>query len=355
MSASSLDPAGLAEAVRLVRARGVVAQLCLLRAGEIVLDEAIGCQPDALFWIFSASKPFVAILVHRLAQRGALALDDPVARYWPEFGQRGKQEITIRQVLQHRSGLPVARSVLADGLAMTNWRRSVRHLERARPSWPAGQGPAYHIISYGFILGELVRRVTGVPVREHLATELCQPLGLRDTYLGLTDEVWHRRVPLRVRGSAAWPRAAYFNRRATRYAVIPAAGVSTTARDLARFYQVLLDGGVRDGVQVIDPAAIEAARRPSSDGEWDQLLGSPVRWAQGFQLGGPVEDGRWPRAMGGLSSPLTFGHNGSKCCIGWADPSRGLAFAYLTDLLPRGREGSRHQAAVADAILAACS
>lgn len=346
-------PEPLARAWALVEARRAAAQLCVLRDGQVVLDRATGCRPDDLFWIFSASKPYVAMLAHLLAQRGALSLDDPVARHWPEFGRRGKEPITVRHVLRHRAGVPVARSVLADGWAMPDWARSVHHLERAAPRWPAGQVPAYHIVSYGFILGEVVRRVTGVPVEEALRRELLDPLGLRDTYLGLPRALWARRVPVRAQGAAAAAGAAFFNRRRTRLAVIPAAGVSTTARDLARFYQALLNGGELDGARVLDGATVRAAREPSSDGEVDRFIRLPIRWAEGFQLGGPGEEGAWRRPMGRLSSPQTFGHNGSNCCIGWADPTRGIAFAYLTDLLVPGHDGARHLSDVADAVLAA--
>ena len=140
-----IDPAGLDRALKLVAERGAVAQLCLLRDGAVVLDRAFGCDPRALFWAFSASKPFVAMAVHLLAQRGALSLDDPVAVHWPAFGQQGKDTITIRQVLQHRAGVPVARSVVADGAAMTRWERSVRAIERARPvPGPAGRARLSH-------------------------------------------------------------------------------------------------------------------------------------------------------------------------------------------------------------------
>jgi CubicO group peptidase (beta-lactamase class C family) len=352
---AGVGAAGLARAVDLVRTRGATAQLCVLRDGHVVLDRAIGCRPDALFWIFSTSKPFVALLVHLLAERGALSLDEPVAGYWPEFGQQGKETITVRQVLQHRSGLPVARSLLQDAMAMTDWEQSVANIERARPSFPAGRFPAYHIISYGFILGELVRRVSGVPVRDFLRAELLDPLGLADTHLGLPDPLWTRRVPIRGQGSTGWIRQAFFNRRAIRRAVIPAAGVSTTARDLARFYQALLCGGELDGVRILAPATIEQARRPSSDGELDRFLRLPIRWSQGFQLGGPGADPDRGRPMGRLSSRETFGHNGSNACMAWADPTRRLVFVYLTDLLSAGHEGAQHQSEVADAIIAACA
>jgi CubicO group peptidase (beta-lactamase class C family) len=347
-------PAGVARALDLVRSRGAAAQICVLRDGQVVLDHAAGCRPDALFWIFSASKPFVALLVHLLAQRGRLSLDDRVARHWPEFGQRGKEAITVRQVLQHRSGLPVARGRVPDALAMTDWDRSIRHVERAAPRWPPGQVPAYHYISYGFNLGELVRRVAGAGVPEVLAAEFLGPLGLGDTFLGLPGALWPRHVPVRGRDPAALITDVYVNRRATRQAVIPAAGVSTTARDLARFYQALLRGGELDGVRVLDAATIERARQPSSDGETDRFLRLAIRWSQGFQLGGRGAGPAASRPMGLLASPDTFGHNGSNCCIAWADPSRRLVFAYLTDRLSTGPPGARHLAAVADAIAGAC-
>jgi CubicO group peptidase (beta-lactamase class C family) len=355
LTQSGVRTRGLARALDLVQARGGAAQLCVVQEGQVVIDHAVGCRPDALFWIFSASKPFVALLVHLLAQRGELSLDDRVAEYWPRFGQHGKESVTIRQVLQHRAGLPVARSAVRDALAMPDWDQAVRNIEQARLSWPPGEVPAYHYISYGFILGELVHQVTGVGVRDFLSAEFLGPLGLRDLHLGLPGGLWARRVPLRGRGPAARVTQAYVNRRRVRQAVIPAAGISATARDIARFYQALLRGGELDGVRVLEAATIEEARRPSSHGELDRFLGLPIRWSQGFQLGGPAK-GRTPTdPMGRLSSPQTFGHNGSNCCIAWADPERDLVFVHLTDLLTTGHDGARNLGAVADAIIAACA
>ncbi len=336
-------------ALELVYARGATAQLCVLRGGRVLLDRAIGCRPDALFWIFSTSKPFVALLVHLLAQRGELDLDEPVAAYWPEFGQRGKDAITVRQVLQHRAGVPVARGLLGDALAMTDWDRAVRDAERARPRWAPGEVPAYHILSFGVILGEIARRVGGVPVRELLDRELLAPLGIRDIHLGLPDGALARAVPVRGRGTAARVGQGFFNRRTTRQAVVPAAGVSCTARDLALFYQALLDGGAG----VLTPDTIERARTPSSEGEVDRVVRLPIRWSQGFQLGGPGWDPGASRPMGRLSSPETYGHNGSNCCMAWVDPVRQLVFVYLTNLLTPGQQGARHQGTVSDAVISA--
>jgi CubicO group peptidase (beta-lactamase class C family) len=352
---AGIDPTRLAHAVELVAERGATAQLCVLRAGKLILDRCYGCGPDALFWIFSASKPFLALAVHLLAERRQLSLDDPVAHYWPAFAQWGKQAITIRHVLAHRAGIPHARGMLRDGAAITSWQRSIRLLERARPSWPAGQVPAYHAVSYGFVLGEVVRRVTGAPVEEFLATELLRPWGLSDTYLGLPPGARSRSVPIRGCDLTHHTAAFFANRPALRQAVIPAAGISTTARDLACFYQALLSGGEGNGVRVLRPSTIAQAHEPSSDGEVDRVAGLPIRWSYGFQLGGPTPDStRWRRPIGELSSRATFGHNGSNTCLGWADPTRQLVVAYLTNLLTPRDDGAPHLSAVSDALLSAC-
>ena len=169
----------------LVRARGARASLCVLRDGRVLLDRSFGGPPDALFWIFSASKPFVALLVHQLAVRGTVDLDAPVARYWPEFAGGGKGAVTVRHVLQHRSGFATARGFAGDALAMTDWPRAIRAIERARLRWVPGEVAAYQPIVYGHILGELVRRVTGTSVASLLSSEFLGPLGLTDTFLGL--------------------------------------------------------------------------------------------------------------------------------------------------------------------------
>ncbi|GLY37411.1 putative esterase/lipase/beta-lactamase [Amycolatopsis sp. NBRC 101858] len=323
-----------------VRARGARASLCVLREGRVVLDIGVGGPPDALFWIFSASKPFVALLVHQLAARAVLDLDAPVARYWPAFAGGGKGSVTVRQVLSHRSGFATARGLAGDALTMTDWPRAVRAIERAKLRWEPGSVAAYQPIVYGHILGELVRRVTGVPVEAVLWSEVLDPLGLSDTYLGLPASLWPRRVPVRGSGFGGPLTARMVNRRAVRRSVIPAAGLSTTARDLARFYQALLDG--------FAPAAVTEARRPSGDVVVDRTIGTRIRWAQGFQLGGVG------RPMGSLSGRETFGHNGSNCCIGWADPDRRVAFAYVTDRLVSGHSAAAHLGEVADAVLRTC-
>jgi CubicO group peptidase (beta-lactamase class C family) len=321
----------------MIAARGARAQLCVLQHGEVIVDESYGCDPDALFWIFSASKPLIAVLTHEMAVRGELRLDEPVARYWPAFGARGKDAVTVRQVLQHRSGLAFARGLIGDALAMGEWTRSVRNLERAALRWAPGSVPAYQTIVYGFILGEVLRRATGVAPAALMETELLRPLGLGDIHLGLPDAYAARSVPVRGQPIMSW----YVNRPAIRRAVIPSAGVSTTARALAGFYQALLTGGGG----VLSESAIATARTPSTtDGELDRTFRAPIRWSQGFQLAGA--------SMGAHASAATFGHNGSNCCVAWADPDHDLVVAYLTDRLVPGPD---HLQAVSDAVRAACA
>jgi CubicO group peptidase (beta-lactamase class C family) len=350
-----MDAIGLERALGLIRSKNAAAQVCVIRDGEVVLDRSFGCQRDSLFLIYSASKPFVALLVHLLAERGLLSLDDPVAAHWPAYSQHGKGAITVRHVLQHRAGVPVAGGLLRTMLHMADWERSVRDAERARPRWPAGKVPAYHFVTYGFILGELVHRVTGRAVLDFLASELLVPLGLDDIHLGLPSELWPRHVPVRAEHPTERINELVFNRSKIRQAVIPAISISTTAYQLARFYQMLLRGGELDGVRVLGEKTIAEARRPSSDGEVDAFIKRPVRWAQGFQLGGPGSDPRdVSRSMGVNSSPQAFGHGGNASCTAWADPTRRLVFVYLMNLQPRIDDGTRYLGEVADAVLAAC-
>jgi CubicO group peptidase (beta-lactamase class C family) len=345
------DRARLESVAELVRSRGGASWLVVIRDGEVVLDRRTGCDRDALFYTFSVSKPFVALAIHLLAQRGLLRLDNPVAAYWPEYADHGKEKITIRHVLTHRSGVPFSSGWLpGDALAMTSWTRSVELAQGARPRWPAGEVVAYQVLSFGFILGELVRRISGMPVEDFLISEFFVPLRLPNIRLGLGDDVVSRGVPIVARGLLEQSSPLVFNRRSVRQAIVPAAGVSASAYDLARFYKAMLRGGKRRDVRVLAKSTVLEARRVSSDGERDRTLRSHPRWAQGFQLGGPSNA---PRPMGRTGSSLAFGHNGSNTCNSWADPDRGLVFVYLTNIAAPSWGALRHLSDVSDGILAA--
>ena len=347
-----MDAASLAEAVELVQDRRVIAQLFVAKDGQVVVDLSFGCPPDALFWLFSASKPYLAIVIHQLVEAGRLHLDDAVAAYWPEFADNGKREVTVRHMLRHRSGVTNAGSYLGEVRAMTDWYRSLRRIEDARPRWPL-ETVAYSPIAFGFILGEVAQRCSGLPIDELVRRSVLEPLAVRDTFLGLPPDEWHRHVPIRAHGPVGPFIQSVVNRRSTREAVVPAAGISTTARDLAAFYQALLDSGVGRNGRVLRPESLAVAVEPSSEREIDRTARMPIRWSQGFQLGGP----RWVEgaitSLGTLSSPRAFGHNGSNCCVGWADPDRRIAYAYLTNRVGRPYADLAHHAAVSDKVLRA--
>ncbi|WP_436534022.1 serine hydrolase domain-containing protein [Actinoplanes sp. HUAS TT8] len=340
-----IAPRAVQTMIRMVAARGAAAQLVVMRHGEVLLDWSFGVPRDVPFLLFSAGKPLVATLVHRLAEQGLLSLDAPLASYWPEFEFNGKDTITVRQVLQHRSGLPYVKSIYRDALLAPDWNRSVRALAGARAHHAPGQRPAYHTLSYGFLLGELIQRVTGMSLREVLHRLILQPLALRDTHLNAPP----RRVPMRHAPSGG-PRTLQWaaNLGIARKAVIPAATVSSTARDLAVFYQAML------GSRLLSADTVAGACAPSTSGEVDQVLGNRIRWSEGFQLGGHENDPDRPRPMGRLSSRRAFGHNGSNACLGWADPERDLVMVYLTNRLEGSPEGSPYQCELSDTLLAGC-
>lgn len=348
-----MDGRILRGAVDLVRARGARAQLVVLRHGRTVVDRAFGCRPDARFWIFSASKPLTAVAVHRLAEDGALDLDAPVADLWPAFARAGKAAVTTRHVLQHRAGFGVGPGTFGDVAVLHDWHRAVARIERMPLRWEPGAVPAYSPLVSGFVLGEVGRRVTGQPIRDVLGERVLAPLGLRSTSLGLPPEQLRRTVPVRGGSPLGLAVQAVVNRPAVRRAVIPAAGVATTARDLARFYLALLRGGALDGQRVLRPETLAAALAPTSDAEVDRIAHYPIRWTEGFQLGGPRIVPGTVSPMGASSSVRAFGHNGSNCCIAWADPDRDLVVAYLTDRVTWPLRDLWHHAAVADRVLAA--
>jgi CubicO group peptidase (beta-lactamase class C family) len=350
-SAVGFDRSKLEGVASMAAARGGSSWLTVLRDGEIVLDRRTNCDPDALFYCFSVSKPFVALAVHLLAQRGLLSLDDPVAKHWPEYAMNGKETITLRHVLTHRSGVPFSTgSILGDAIAAIDWDRSVELARTARPRWRAGEFVGYEVLSFGFILGEVVRRVSGLPIDEFLKTEFFKPLRLPGIRLGLSDARRSRAVRLVSRGDVQIGTRMTFNRELIRAAVIPAAGISAGAHDMARFYKAMLKGGKRRDVRVLRRATVLEARAVSSDGEYDRTLRSHPRWAHGFQLGGPSNA---PRPMGSTASELAFGHNGSSTCNTWADPTRGLVFVYLTNIVAPRMSALRHMSDVSDALLAA--
>ena len=336
-------------------------QLCVRRRGAVILDRAIGHArgngPDdppqaakvALttampFNIFSAAKAVTAMVIHLLDQRDALRLDDPVADYIPGFAVGAKQWITIRHVLSHRAGIPNIPPEAMQLERLNDPEGIVRMLCELRPTGRPGRQLAYHAITGGFILGELVQRVTGRTIREFFDAEVRRPLGFRWLSYGVPPEDVDSVVRNYFTGPPALPPLSFLLRRALgvefrratdlsndpRFltAVIPAANVIVTANELARFYQLLLDGGSQGGVRIFDPRTIRRATSESSYFEIDFTLGLPIRYGMGFMLGGD-----W-LSLFGPDTGRAFGHLGFTNIVSWADPERQVAAALLTSGKP---------------------
>lgn len=346
-----------------VSARPGSTQLHVLHHGTPILDLSVRCAPDTRFLLWSTGKPLTAMAVHLLAERGRLDLDAPIAEHWPEYGRAGKEGVTPRHALTHRTGAPLSTPhVVGDAWIMHDWDRSVRAAAAAKPKGRPGRDSAYHILSQGFILGELIRRVTGIPPADYVRSRILTPARLEHTTFGLPPDEWDDRTVLEPSTSprTPWPdrlKMHRFDKKAVRTAVIPAATVHSTARDIARFYRLLLAGGSLDGVTVFQPETVAAAREPAvpagQDVPTDPIIGHAVRWAHGFQLGWGDRPGRTAKPFGATASEHVFGHNGSNYCNAWADPEHGLIYAYLSNRMVPRRQAMAWQTELGDLVRAA--
>ncbi|EGX58224.1 esterase [Streptomyces zinciresistens K42] len=295
----------------------------------------------------SATKGVAAAVALMLHERGRLDLDAPVAAYWPEFKAHGKERLLVRHVLGHRAGVPVLDRPLTPREALDPHRGPAAVAAQA-PVWEPGTDHGYHALTYGWLLDELVRRVTGRWTGEWLAAEVAGPLGL-DLWLGLPPERADRvgrsgRVEgpepagaLRARPkrsvSEAYRDTDSLTRRAfaaitpfpdqndpsCRAAALPATNGIATADALARFYAALI--GEVDGVRLLAPATVELARAEESAGP-DRVLVVSTRFGLGYMLHGTASP---------LLGPGSFGHPGRGGSLGFADPEARIAFGYVTN------------------------
>jgi CubicO group peptidase (beta-lactamase class C family) len=336
-------------------------QLCVRCRGAVVLDRALGhaagnapgergadgrtrATTETPFCIYSASKAVTAMVVHKLDEMGALHVDDRVADYLPEFDHGHKADITIAHVLAHRAGIPNLPAGALDLDLLERPEEIVGMLAEAPLVSRPGRRLAYHAVTGGFVLGEVVRRATGRDLRDVLAKEIAEPLGLGALRLGVAAEDVDRVARDAVTGIPPWPPFAQLFERALgapfgevvelandpRFLTgqIPAANVVTTARDLCAFYECLRREGELDGVRVYDPRTVRRATAEQSYWEVDLTLGMPLRYGLGFMLGG-----RW-FSLFGPDTSRAFGHLGFTNIISWADPERELAAALLTSGKP---------------------
>ncbi len=329
--------------------------LTVRRAGRIVLEASGGTMhpgepgpevsPETLFLIFSATKPLTATAIHLLIERGQLDLEARIAEYWPGFAQNGKDSVTLRHVLTHQGGFPFG----PKWLTWEHWRTRdeiVRGMESRRPAWEPGTETGYHPLNFGWVLGELVHRVDGRPLGQFLADEVFDPLGLANTWVGLPLE-HHGRVARLIDLSETHEYIADFNRPEVHATACGAATGITTTRDLSHFYSMLVQGGEIDGVRILRPETVARATAVAVATPKDHTLRVPVNWALGFHVGGN------PSPFGTKTSPVTFGHTGQGCTIGWGDPTRDLAVAYFTNGVQESVANFLRNSRMSDAILSA--
>ncbi|NJP89354.1 beta-lactamase family protein [Nonomuraea sp. FMUSA5-5] len=322
-------------------------QIAVYRHGEQVADVVAGLAdpatgrpvtPDTPFHAFSAGKGLTATLVHVLAERGALRYDTPIARIWPEFGAHGKDTATIRDALTHATGVPGLPPDLTPE-HLCDWHHMCALIADARPWWEPGTGTGYHSYTFGHIVGEVVRRVTGVPVSKAFADEVAAPLKVPgELFLGvpraelrrlarLEDAPGNGAAPpdgspvLAVAPRGVLPTAAFGNRADVLTAAIPAAG-QFTARAAARMYAALL--GPVDGVRLISAERLREVGTPVVD-DVDRVFGNRAVLANGYAVGRVGTDPD--------DTPTVFGWAGSGGSYACADTATGVAFAVTKNRL----------------------
>lgn len=342
------------------------AALHITRNGERVVDLWGGVadartgrawQRNTPSVIFSCTKGLVSILVARLVEEGKLDYAAPVAQYWPEFAAAGKGKVTVGQALAHQAGLSAPRENLTED-DIVDWDCVTAILASQEPLWPIGTGYAYHALTHGWLAGELVRRVTGQSVGAYFKTLTTAPLGV-DAWIGLPDELADRAAHLEVSPSlsALWkeeaakpePNWTYkamtlgdalpadlvsadggFNKQRIRAAEIPGAGGIATAEALATIWSATIVP--TRGQRLLGDAVIAEATKTQSEGV-SVFGGDPPysRWGFGFQL-----DSEARRYL----NDTCFGHDGAGGQVGFADPTNGIGFGFVTNWM-MGPEDTR--------------
>ena len=338
--------------------------------GEPVVDlwgghQDLACtrpwQSDSLVNVWSATKGVAALAVAMLVERGRLDYGAPVARYWPEFAAKGKGAITLDQVLSHQAGLDGVDVPISDADFYAG-RPFVEALAAMAPLWPPGSRCVYHAVTYGHIIGELVRRVDGRGFGQFVAQEIAGPWGL-SFFVGLPAEHDHRVAEMSAHDKAydwirqgeksAYPHAFHNptlsatrpNERAWRAAEVPAANGQSDARALAKLYGVLACGGAIGGQRLLSPETLRLATAERFNG-LDACSQAPTVFAAGFRVGAI---GFGPHVGAGH-----FGHTGWGGSTAFADPARRLGFAYVTNRLLGFDDGvDPRRARLLDAVYAA--
>lgn len=354
---------------------GEVGAACAVRVGgEQVVDLWAGTadpadgrpyEADTLQLVFSSTKGVVAAAAHLLAQRGELDLDAPVAEVWPEFAENGKEAITVRWLLSHRSGvIGIDRVLSIDELVA--WDPFTHALAAAAPLWEPGTAHGYHALSFGHLVGEVIRRVSGTDVGTFVREQVAGPVGA-EFHIGVSDDDLPRVAPLLdfpppVPGAELDPTIAAiltpgtptnrafmiapvvpttFNQPDLLRAQLPAANGCTSARSLARIYGGLVSSV--DGVRLLSRAQVDDARAVQSEGDDLVMRSGPNRIGSGFFLSDPISP---------MLGEGSFGHSGLGGSLGCALPEREIGFAYVMNQMSAQVKGDPRSRALLDAVLA---
>jgi len=335
--------------------------ICLRRHGEIVLNRTIGyvsgiggrsdddghepivADIDTPVCLFSASKAVTAVLAHKAAEEGFFNLLNPVSHYLPEFAANGKGNITIHQLLGHRAGVPrldpdVPMETLFDHDAV------LKLVCAAKPIDRDGRVTAYHAITSGFVLAELIRVTTGKSLQQYLDQTIRKPMGMQNFRYGLLPEQLQLAPRHYVTGLPLGPLIGGVLKQVLgvdadvaiefKTAVIPSANLYSTAEETSRFFQMLLDNGEYvDPVsqkrhQILQPLTVLGATRETSKMQIDKALFLPMRYSAGMMLGSD------PVGIYGLNTNHAYGHIGFSNVFCWADPQRDISIALLTSGKP---------------------
>jgi CubicO group peptidase (beta-lactamase class C family) len=355
-------------------------QYALAVDGEVVVHETVGAAPDARYSLWSATKPVFPSVVWQLMGEGLLDPAVPVVELWPEFGAHGKHAVTLEHLLTFTSGFPAAELDLG---TLEDRTARARQMEQWTLEFEPGTGYAYQALSAHWVLAELVSRVTGLDHREALRKRVLDPLGLDRLELGVplerqgdlqptTDtgapptgpelaealglpELPELLAPF-VQGGAAEETSPFADLHAWQHPDVlvagqPGAGAVSDAACLALFYQELL----HNTRGIWDPVVLADATGHVRNTFVGPPLGIVANRTLGLELQGEDAGSRW-RVGGGAVSPRTFGHGGAGGQIGWADPTTGLSFAYLTNgadrnVVRQGRQGRELSAAAAACLV----
>jgi len=337
------------------------AQIYVSLDGETVADDAVGearhgvpMAPDTLTLWLSSTKPTAAVALARFWERGELALDDPVARYIPEFAAGGKEAVTLRHLLTHTSGI----RMLDVGWPREAWdailhRISARKLE---PRWDPGKKAGYHMASSWFVLGEVLRRIDGRPWERLIREEVFVPLGMTDSWVGMPVERFHaygERIAVTYNTEARPPTEHPWHKE--RYVTHPSPGGNGRGpiRELGLFYETLLAGGVSPatGRRILTPQSVEALTARHRVGLYDHTFRHVMDWGLGFIVNSAIYDQPdLPYAYGPHAGRRTYGHSGYRSSTAFADPDHHLVVAIATNGTPADTEHLRRMEALCAAI-----